>query len=104
MGQEKNSFDEFTRQELEKYNSKVYVIKRIDLRGSKCRKNISEIGGRDVPDLKKLQQAELCYFEDDNGTKKILKNRFDVSGIVIKNDEYIDYMRLLNKEKNNEDN
>jgi hypothetical protein len=103
MGQETNSFEEFTRQELERVNSKLYVIKRIDLRGSKGKKNISEIGGYDVPDLKKLQQAELCYFEDDNGTKKILKNRYDVSGIVITNDEYIDYMRLRNKEKN-EDN
>lgn len=92
-----NTIQYFIDQEVELVKSKIYIVKRIDLRRDAHRKNFSDIGRYDVPDMKKLQRAELCYFEEFDGTKKILKNRYGASGVVVTNEKCIDYMRTLNK-------
>ena len=78
----------------DKFNEYGKVFKR-----NKYEKNLSQIDIHDVPDIKKLAISELCVFIEEDGTTKIIKSRYDIQGIVISNNQYEDYLRMLKKRK-----
>lgn len=84
---------------IEESKSRVYILTRNDLKRNKYEKNLSQIDIHDVPDIKKLAKSELCVFIEEDGTTKIIKSRYDIQGIVISNNQYEDYLRMLKKRK-----
>lgn len=84
---------------IKRPKSKVYVFTRQDLKRNKYEKNLAQIDFHDVPDIKKLARAELCIFREETGTVKVIKSRYDIQGIILSNNQYEDYLRLLKKEK-----
>ena len=83
--------------------SKLNVILRENL-SPNCRdKNFLEISCADNPgSIKPVVETEMTVFIDSDGSTRVLKNRYGMTGVVVYDRAYKNYLRLVKKEAEEE--
>lgn len=94
--------DSFEEKIIKKYENNIQsclVILRHDMPLPNCKKTFKEIDLKSIAiSAKPIQTSAFVLFVDKGGSTKLLKNRYGMTGIVVSEKQYEDYLRLLKKE------
>lgn len=88
------SISDFLNTNKDRQPEKLYVILRQNLHRAK-NKTFDQINMEDVPLREQFKECSMAIFVDNDGDTKILKNKYGTQGIVISNENYSQYKRLI---------